>query len=71
MNKDIIEGIIEHNIPIPNRYGTLNYPIANMKIGDSIIIATRGCITYWEKKYSFEFTARKIEGDKFRMWRIK
>jgi hypothetical protein len=75
---------IEKNIPLPAKRSNLRvvYPFSEMEVGDSFIVGeySKGkmaCVLssanswsrYWNKNY--QFTARRTEDDKIRIWRIK
>ena len=65
---------IDKNVPIPHRHNERikKYPIADMKVGDSILInrKSRESVYYQRAKTGFVFTMRKEGKDKYRIWRV-
>ena len=72
---------IEHGIEIPARTTTLKgrskYPLADMKVGDSIFlpgnsgtVLTQAAGNYRRRGGSGKFTVRKVRGG-YRCWRLK
>lgn len=72
---------IDKNVPMPESRGSSRYPYADMEVGDSFFIATRGVdelgtarrlrgssFTYG-KKVGKKFSVRKM-GEGFRVWRV-
>ena len=70
--------IIECGVPIPPRYNKSTSELFNtlgrMKVGDSIKVPNETVACYawqWAKKNGFKIVRRKLDGDGFRIWRVK
>lgn len=69
--------MIEENVPIPPRikHGgrKAKYPIPDMKVGNSILVAERTgrpSLAYWTEKTGAKFITRTT-GDGIRVWRTE
>ncbi len=69
---------IEKDVPLPtNSYRILNWPFADMKPGDSVVIpaslAKKGKAAAWQRqsRYDESFVTRALPNGDVRIWRIK
>lgn len=71
---------IEREVPIPARHNEQKYsfPFEKMKPGDSFKLANKTVYKSAERRarriqktHGWKFTARRIVGNAFRIWRIK
>jgi len=70
---------IEKGIPVPGRRAeSCKYPFTKLEVGDSFLVPEgldmamfRSASSYAGKRNSKTFTTRKIEGGRYRCWRIK
>lgn len=64
---------IEHNIPIPDRYGDISRALKSVKCGDSFVLPTdrRTLVGVLARRMKVPITARSIGDGKIRVWRVK
>lgn len=67
--------VIEHDIPIPPvglRDGSVASTFRKMSVGDSVVMPNtrRSCIASVSKLCNIKVTARRIDKNSFRVWRV-
>lgn len=68
--KEVCGVVIERGVPLPRRspLGRLDAILAALEVGESFVHPNRAYIR--TKQGSKVFTARKIHGGKYRIWRM-
>jgi len=65
---------LKHDIPIPNKKKTLQYPLKRMLVGDSFLVndqAERKKVRTMAERLGIKITSQTREDGKIRVWRIE